>query len=361
MERKPTIYVIIPVYKAEKYIAQTLDSVLSQPYPNIKIICVDDGSPDDSISILRDYEKRFDNVHVIRQENGGVSSARNTGIDYVMEYANDEDFVAFLDADDCWARDALPVDFDALFEGMDCVGCTSIRCSNDLTRTMPPKSQTENVLCGGAVNRWCHDAFPMGAMLYGVRMLRRYGIRFISGLRYAEDTLFKTACQFLAGRIHLVDRLIYIYRENPASAMHVRKFGIEYMPDIIRGYLRTEEFLKPFETEKRGSVHFCHVMAGLYSLEMIAEHYQQWCTTTSLEHFLRENPEFEQLIGALDEGDLSEEHKQMLRLYRTDRRRFRWSNRMTGCILKIRLTLQKMPALAGTYERKRYSQPNCYL
>ena len=69
----PVIHVIIPVYKAEKYIAQTLDSVIGQPYPNIQIICVDDGSPDDSIAILRDYEHRYENIHVIRQENGGVS------------------------------------------------------------------------------------------------------------------------------------------------------------------------------------------------------------------------------------------------------------------------------------------------
>lgn len=104
MVRKPTIYVIIPVYKAEKYIAQTLNSVLSQPYTNIEIICVDDGSPDDSISILRDYEKQYENVYVIRQENCGVSRSRNTGIDYALEHCSDGDYLTFLDADDLWTK-----------------------------------------------------------------------------------------------------------------------------------------------------------------------------------------------------------------------------------------------------------------
>lgn len=357
----PVIFVIIPVYKAEKYIAQAMDSVLGQPYKNIRIVCVDDGSPDDSISVLWDYEKRYESIHVIRRANGGVSRARNTGIEYVLEHGRDEDYVAFLDSDDCWGREAVLEDFGSLAKGMDCIGCTSIRCNNDLTRMIPPKSQRENVLCGGADNRWCHDAFHMGAMFYSVRMLRRYNIRFIPRLRYGEDTLFKTTCLFLAEKIRLVDRLLYIYRENPASTMHLRKYGTEYMPDIIRGYLQTEEFLKPYENENRGSVYFCRVMAELYSLEMITEHYQQWRTTASLKCFLRENPEFEQLIRDLDEGDLSEEHKKMHRLYQSDPPRFRWTNRLSGCVLKIRSMLKKAQVLTTAYEAKRYSQPNRYL
>ena len=80
----PKINVIIPVYKAERFIAQTLNSVLSQPYPNIQVICVDDGSPDNSISILKEYAAKFRNIHIIRQKNAGVSAARNKGIEYVL-------------------------------------------------------------------------------------------------------------------------------------------------------------------------------------------------------------------------------------------------------------------------------------
>ena len=80
----PKINVIIPVYKAERYIAQTLNSVLAQPYPNIQIICVDDGSPDNSIFILQEYAAKYSNIHIIRKKNEGVSSARNKGVEYVL-------------------------------------------------------------------------------------------------------------------------------------------------------------------------------------------------------------------------------------------------------------------------------------
>lgn len=80
----PQISVIVPVYNAEKYVAQTLDSVLAQPYPNIQIVCVDDGSPDGSAFVLQDYAQKHNNIHVIRQKNAGVSAARNTGIEYVL-------------------------------------------------------------------------------------------------------------------------------------------------------------------------------------------------------------------------------------------------------------------------------------
>lgn len=69
------ISVIIPVYKAESYLAECLDSILAQSYAGLEVICVNDGSPDSSLSILRDYEVKDSRVHVIDQENAGVTMA----------------------------------------------------------------------------------------------------------------------------------------------------------------------------------------------------------------------------------------------------------------------------------------------
>ena len=77
--QRPLISVIVPVYNTERYIRRCIDSILENTYPNIEIICVDDGSSDGSADVLRGYsEKR--NVSVIHQENRGVSAARNTGL-----------------------------------------------------------------------------------------------------------------------------------------------------------------------------------------------------------------------------------------------------------------------------------------
>lgn len=89
------ISVIIPVYNASKYLHRTIDSVLNQTYKDIELILVNDGSKDDSLSVCRYYENKDERVVVIDKENGGVSSARNVGIDKATKK-----YISFMDNDD---------------------------------------------------------------------------------------------------------------------------------------------------------------------------------------------------------------------------------------------------------------------
>lgn len=89
------VSVIIPVYKVEKYIHRCVDSVLNQTYRNLEIILVDDGSPDNCPTICDEYASLHSNVRVIHKENGGLSDARNAGIDVA-----EGDFITFIDSDD---------------------------------------------------------------------------------------------------------------------------------------------------------------------------------------------------------------------------------------------------------------------
>ena len=92
------ISVIIPVYNVEPYLRQCVDSVLSQTYENIEVILVDDGSPDNCPAICDQYADTDARVKVIHQKNGGLSAARNAGI----QCASGE-YIAFLDSDDFWS------------------------------------------------------------------------------------------------------------------------------------------------------------------------------------------------------------------------------------------------------------------
>lgn len=102
MNTMPFISVIIPAYKAAKYIEETVRSVLNQTYSHFELIIVDDGSPDDQYRIIERLCKEDSRIRYVKQENGGVSSARNHGFQL-----STGSFIAFLDSDDVWLPDNL--------------------------------------------------------------------------------------------------------------------------------------------------------------------------------------------------------------------------------------------------------------
>ncbi len=95
MESNPKISVIVPVYNVEKYLNKCVESIVNQTYKNLEIILIDDGSPDKCPMICDEWAEKDDRIKVIHKENGGVSSARNAGLDL-----SSGDFIGFVDADD---------------------------------------------------------------------------------------------------------------------------------------------------------------------------------------------------------------------------------------------------------------------
>lgn len=105
----PLISVIIPVYNAEKYLRRCLDSVVAQTYRNLEIICVDDGSVDESGKICDQYAVRDARIKVVHQENQGLSAARNRGLDLA-----EGEYIAFVDSDDYILEDMYKKMLDKL-------------------------------------------------------------------------------------------------------------------------------------------------------------------------------------------------------------------------------------------------------
>lgn len=95
MKNKPLISIIVPVFNAEEYLAQCLDSILNQTYRDLEILCINDGSCDGSIGILKKYKNRDSRIVIIDKQNEGVSATRNVG----LKKANG-DYLMFVDADD---------------------------------------------------------------------------------------------------------------------------------------------------------------------------------------------------------------------------------------------------------------------
>lgn len=104
----PKVSVIIPVYNAEKYLEKCITSVMAQTLTDLEIICVDDGSPDDSVSILKRLQEQDSRIVILSQANGGAGAARNNG----LRHARGQ-YLSFLDADDFFEPDMLQEAVDA--------------------------------------------------------------------------------------------------------------------------------------------------------------------------------------------------------------------------------------------------------
>lgn len=109
------ISVIVPVYKVEKYIHRCVDSILGQTFTNIDLILVDDGSPDKCGSICDEYAEKDRRVHVIHQQNAGLSAARNSGIDWSFLHS-DSKWLTFIDSDDWIHPEMLKCLYNAAHE-----------------------------------------------------------------------------------------------------------------------------------------------------------------------------------------------------------------------------------------------------
>ena len=192
--------IIIPVYNAEKYLAECLDSCLNQNLPpeDYEILCVNDGSKDQSAEILAAYESGYSNVRVLTKENGGVSSARNLGLDHARG-----DYIWFVDADDVIAEKALidlkkPAKVSAdrfLFHG---------------------KSYSAN--SGGEQSRIDAANNVVWLNLFSRHFLAEHAIRFRTETAYGEDTLFIFEV-ILHGALSIrLDVDLYYLRSNDSSA-----------------------------------------------------------------------------------------------------------------------------------------------
>ena len=95
MNNKGLVSIVVPVYNVDRYLPECIDSILSQVYPTLEIILVDDGSTDGCASICDAYAKQDSRIQVIHQSNGGLSNARNTGIAHCSG-----DYLLFVDSDD---------------------------------------------------------------------------------------------------------------------------------------------------------------------------------------------------------------------------------------------------------------------
>ncbi len=213
----PKFSIIIPVYNVEKYLSDCLDSVLNQTYQDYyEVICINDGSTDQSLAILEEYEKKADNLTIISQENKGPSEARNTGIRQAKG-----DYIWFIDSDDWIERNSLEV-LSKYINGEDFI-CFNGRKYFDHKRILEDAdSGVEEELTGwdyhnkySLVNSKIHFLCVMSRIFQRDFILKN-NLFFEPGL-YHEDNLFMPLVCYYADKVKVIPDTLYIYRVREGS------------------------------------------------------------------------------------------------------------------------------------------------
>ncbi len=214
------ISVIIPIYNTHEYLPRCLDSVLTNTYRNIEVICVNDGSTDESLRILKQYAELDDRIVIIDKANEGVSVARNVGLD-----AAKGEFIAFIDSDD-WVHTQY---FELLISVQKQTNADVVAVDYLKTSTVQEINDIQIDLCSyssmnfSQVMRNGYFKRMIWGRIYHKNVIKNH--RFPVGIKWGEDTIFNVNALSTFSNLNaiMIDAKLYFYFQRESSAVHTLK------------------------------------------------------------------------------------------------------------------------------------------
>ena len=228
MSNQVKVSIIIPVYNVEQYISQCLDSLINQTLQEIEIICINDGSKDNSLNILNDYAKKDSRIKIINKKNEGLSCARNDGLK-----AASGEYIGYVDSDDWVAEDFYEKLFIAAKKyNADIAAGNIVRCGK-LVRKYRIKYEKEELLTDG-LEKLKAAQIPkynyVWNKIYKRESLLKLDIPFPAGKVY-EDIRWSIKVIYYLENLVTVPESNYYYRKNQNSIVSVTKKSEKNMKD----------------------------------------------------------------------------------------------------------------------------------
>lgn len=239
----PKLSIIMPIYNCEQYLSESLGSVLCQTFSDWELVCVDDGSTDKSLDILKEYQKQDERIKIYTQQNQGAGVARNYGL---RECSGE--FVAFLDADDVYYdATALEDMYHACCQyGVDACGSTVKLLRGDAVGDDSNFSPMQEATKAKAVLEYRDFQFDYGyyGFIFKTAVLKEHGITF-PDLRRFQDPPFFVEAMFHIGKFCFIDSSLYCYRTPTVST----RFNVAKTVDLLKGLIHNMEFALSHELE----------------------------------------------------------------------------------------------------------------
>lgn len=226
------VSIILPVFNAERFLPQCLDSILGQSYLQWELIAVNDGSKDRSLEILKSYEKRDDRIHIISKKNEGVSIARNVALSQVRG-----EYIYFVDSDDIVMQDALSIlirtleSNNATFVKSDFLPINEHGKQLFINKKQGIRRRYEGKIIDSEMfySKILMDEFFLWTCLFRRDIIEKNKIRFIPHCRLMEDAAFIVEYLLHSSRNVYKDACVYGYRKYEGTASEVNK---DYSGDL---------------------------------------------------------------------------------------------------------------------------------
>ena len=222
----PILSIIVPVYNVASYLREGLDSLINQELKDIEIICVNDGSTDNSLDILKEYENKYNLIQIYNHpHNKGLSAARNTGISHAQGT-----YIAFFDPDD-WIEKNM---YKELVQSINLQDCEMVMCgfmtypNNNTVFPHFPKNQALSPIDFIKENHKIHtynDLCFTWRFLFKHDFIIKNHFTFIEEIRYAEDMVFNFAALMQANRIIYIPKALYHYRVNNTQSIMQQRYN----------------------------------------------------------------------------------------------------------------------------------------
>ena len=215
---KVEISIIVPVYRAEKYLSRCVGSILEQTFTDFELILVDDGSPDKSGKLCDKYAKKDSRIKVIHKENGGVSSARNAGLDIAQGK-----YITFIDSDDWVSEKYLQLLIEPMIKEdvQLVVGSYETRDKNIFHRKV--KTSFIDILKLKDDERAaCYDMHHLKGpcmKMFLLSIIKKNNLRFKLNIHFGEDTIFVRNYLRFCEKIYTIEEIIYFYNRFNESSL----------------------------------------------------------------------------------------------------------------------------------------------
>lgn len=244
------VSIIIPIFNTEKYIEKCLTSIVKQTLDDIEIICVNDGSTDNSVSIVKNFAAIDSRIKIIEQENLKQGAARNNGTKFAAG-----EYIGFVDSDDWIDSDYYEKLYNAAKKyNSDIALATNVRVGNGKTKkrlNIEKEEFVSNLQKKFDICNLAKNPCPTNK-IYRREFLSGYGIKWPEGC-YCEDKLFVTKAVYYANGVVAVPNINYYYFRNPDSTVNTRlkKHFNQLIIDKNKARLEVVNFLKEKKAQIR--------------------------------------------------------------------------------------------------------------